>query len=89
MFSIFVQIKKAALLVLFSQPGKGFLLKFFRNVDSTQLSAFGIKVEMAELNMFNLDLNSSLTLAPVAARKRITKYQNISLSFFRQDLKYS
>ena len=32
---------------------------------------------------------NSLTLAPVAARKRITKYQNISPSFFKQDLKYS
>lgn len=38
--------------------------------------------------IYNKAINS-LTLAPVAARKRITKYQNISSSFLRHDLKYS
>ena len=41
----------------FSKPRKGFFLQGLRNVDTAELAAFGVQVEIAELNVFHLDLD--------------------------------
>ena len=53
------------------------------------LPPFEYKSKCPSLMCSTLICMSSLTRAPVAARKRITKYQNSSLSRLRQVLKYS
>lgn len=53
------------------------------------LPPFEYKSKCPSLMCSTLICMSSLTRAPVAAKKRITKYQNSSSSRLRQVLKYS
>ena len=55
--STLIEEDKTAVLLLFCKPRKGFFLQGLRNVDTAELAAFGVQVEIAELDVFHLDLD--------------------------------
>lgn len=55
--STLIEEDKTAVLLLFCKPRKGFFLQGLRNVDAAELTALRVQVEIAESDVFHLDLD--------------------------------
>ena len=84
---LFKKMKPLSWCLSFSQERASFCRAFGMYIRRS-LPPFEHKSKCPSLMCSTLICMSSLTRAPVAARKRITKYQNSSSSRLRQVLKY-
>lgn len=55
--STLIEKDETAVLLLFGKPRKGFFLQGLRNVDTAELTALRVQVEIAEPDVFHLDLD--------------------------------
>ena len=55
--SSLIEEDETAVILLFCKPRKGFFLQGLRNVDAAELTALRVQVEIAESDVFHLDLD--------------------------------